>query len=421
MSIGSTTNRSLESTRLAEEKRLRIRAWPARAKVLGALLLVAGAALVPVVAGASPARKTGGSARAAAPVQGLHVSGHQIVNAGGKTVRLTGFNNSGAEYACEEGWGIFDTPQTTMTRAIVAAMATWAGANAVRVPVNEQCWLGGPGIKPAYAGASYQRAIERYVSLLNAYGFAVILDLAGTAPGTEMPAHQEAMPDSHSVAFWRSAATAFGRNTSVVFDLFNEPWPGNDADTAAAWSCWRNGGCTQVSQNGGEAYRASGMQQLVSAVRGTGARNVVIAEGIQYAETVDQWLKYRPSDPTGNLIASVHVYSFNSCSSVRCYNGAMKALAAHVPLLIGELGPNLTQPYTQALDDHCPAAGIGRTPFDSTLLSWAARNKVSWLAWSWNPWGDCWSLVRDFAGAPTSPYGVIIKSALAAQRRKAVP
>jgi endoglucanase len=403
-----------------EEKLLRIRAWHARTKVLCALLLAAGAILVPVLAGASSARNTGGSA-VTAPVQGLHVSGHQIVNASGKAVQLIGFNNSGAEYACEEGWGIFDTPQATMTRAIVAAMATWAGANAVRVPVNEQCWLGGPGIKPAYAGANYQRAIERYVSLLNAYGFAVILDLAGTAPGTERSANQEAMPDSHSAVFWRSAATAFRRNNSVVFDLFNEPWPGNDADTAAAWSCWRNGGCTQASQNGGEDYRAVGMQQLVSAVRGTGARNVVIAEGIQYAEAIDQWLKYRPSDPAGNLIASVHVYSFNGCSGVRCYNGAMRTLAARVPLLVGELGPNLTVPYTPALDNYCPPADIGRTSFDSTLLSWAGQNKVSWMAWSWNPWGDCWSLVKGFSGAPTSRYGVIIKSALAAQRQTAAP
>jgi endoglucanase len=373
---------------------------------------------VPVLAGVSPARTTGG---AAAPVQGLHVSGNQVVNASGKAVRLIGFNNSGAEYACEEGWGIFDTPQTTMPRAIVAAMATWAGANAVRVPVNERCWLGLAGIKPAYAGARYQRAIERYVSLLNADGFAVILDLAGTAPGTETSANQEAMPDSYSVAFWRSAATAFKANTSVLFDLFNEPWPDNSADSAAAWSCWRDGGCTQVSQNGGEHYQAAGMQQLVSTIRGTGARNIVVAEGIQYAETVDQWLKYRPRDPTGNLIASVHVYSFNGCSSVRCYDGAMKMLAARVPMLIGELGPDLTVPYSRALDRSCPAAEVGDTPFDSALLNWARSNKVSWTAWSWNPWGDCWSLVKDFTGAPASPYGVLVRSALAQQRQSAVP
>ena len=351
-------------------------------------------------------------------VQGLHVRGDQIVDASGRRVRLIGFNNSGAEYTCQEGGGIFDTPDGTLMPSIVAAMAAWTGANAVRLPVNEQCWLGLGGVKAADAGAAYRLAIERYVSLLTAHDFAVILDLAGTAPGQGASVNQEAMPDAHSVAFWRSAAAAFRENTAVVFDLFNEPWPYGSADTAAAWSCWRNGGCVETSQNGGARYRAVGMQQLIDVVRSTGAANIVVAEGIQYAETVGQWLRYRPSDPTGNLIASVHVYSFNACSNVRCYNGAMRQVAARVPLFIGEFGPDLTVAYDTTLDQSCPPTDIGRTGFDSALLSWALQNGVSWTAWSWNPWGDCWSLVRNFRGRPTSPYGTIVKSALASEQAR---
>jgi endoglucanase len=352
-------------------------------------------------------------------VQGLHVRGDQIVNSSGQAVRLLGFNNSGGEYACEQGWGIFDAPGGAVTDGTVTAMAAWTGANAVRVPVNEQCWLGLPGVKPAYAGATYRQAIEQYVSFLNAHGFAVILDLARTAPGTERSANQEPMPDSHSPAFWRSAAAAFRDNTSVAFDLFNEPFPDDDADTDAAWSCWRDGGCMQTSQNGGVGYRAVGMQQLIDAVRATGARNVVIAEGIQYAQAVDQWLAREPHDPDRNLVASVHLYSFNQCSSPQCYNGDMKSVATHVPLLIGELGPDLTVPWSPSLNTSCPSGDVGSTGFDSALLSWARQHQVSWTAWSWNPWGNCWSLVHSYGGAPTTPYGAFIKSALAGERQAA--
>ena len=359
-------------------------------------------------------------ATGAVNVEGLHVVGNQIVNASGQAVRLIGFNNSGAEYACEEGWGVFDTPDTNMTASIVAAMQTWTGANVVRVPVDEQCWLGLPGVKSAYAGARYRSAIQQYVSLLNARGFAVILDLAGTAPGGEKSTNQEEMPDEHAVAFWRSAAEAFRDNTSVLFDLFNEPWPDNNVDNSAAWSCWRNGGCEQTSQNAPhQRYQAVGMQQLIQTVRATGARNIVIAEGIQYAESVDQWLAYRPHDPTGNLAASVHVYSFNACSTLKCYEGAMKQVSAHVPLLIGELGPGLGVGYSAKIDRACPSSYISNSSFDSTLLSWASRNKVSWAAWSWNPWGDCWSLVKNFSGTPTAGYGEMIKAALHAERQMA--
>jgi endoglucanase len=346
----------------------------------------------------------------------LSVRGNQIVNSHGQTVQLTGFNNSGAEYACEEGWGIFDTPDTAVTGAMVSAMKSWTGANTVRLPVDEQCWLGLHGISAAYGGLNYQRAIERYVSMLTRAGFAVILDLAGTAPGTEMSANQEEMPDAHSVAFWQSAARIFGGNQLVLFDLFNEPWPDNDGDSAAAWECWLDGGCVLPSQNGPDHYTAVGMQQLVDTVRATGAHNILIAEGIQYAETVDQWLRYRPYDPDGNLVSSVHVYSFNECSNLACYNGAMKTVAASVPMVIGEFGPSLSVPYTDALDNNCPSSDIRGTSFDATLLNWANANGASWVAWSWNSWGDCWSLIRNFNGTPTSPYGQFVKAALAERR-----
>lgn len=227
------------------------------------------------------------------------------------------------------------------------------------------------------------------------------------------------MPDSHSLAFWRSAAGAFSGNTSVVFDLFNEPYPEGDADTPAAWSCWRDGGCVQTSQNGGAPYRAVGMQQLVDAVRGTGARNIVVAEGIQYAQTVSGWLAYEPHDADGNLVASVHLYSWNPCNTWQCYDRDMARVAAHVPMLIGEVGPDLTVPWNPGLNASCPRGDVGSTGFDSAVLSWAHQHQVSWTAWSWNPWPTCWALVRSFGGNPTAPYGALIKSALADQRQPA--
>src|SRR5438067_1996047 len=54
--------------------------------------------------------------RGAAPPSGLTVRGSQLVDGGGRSVRLRGFNTSGTEYACIEGWGIFDLPGAPPTR-----------------------------------------------------------------------------------------------------------------------------------------------------------------------------------------------------------------------------------------------------------------------------------------------------------------
>ncbi len=93
---------------------------------------------------------------------------------------LAGVNRSGTEYACIQGWGIFDGPNDATS---VAAMAAWH-VNAVRIPLNEDCWLDINGVNPAYAGSSYQSAVQSYVKLLHQYGLYAILDLHWNAPGT---------------------------------------------------------------------------------------------------------------------------------------------------------------------------------------------------------------------------------------------
>ena len=82
----------------------------------------------------------------------LIVSGNHLVNAAGHTVRLLGVDRSGLEYACVQGWGFSDGP---VDAASISAMKTW-GINAVRVPLNEDCWLGINGVKPQYGGATYR-------------------------------------------------------------------------------------------------------------------------------------------------------------------------------------------------------------------------------------------------------------------------
>src|SRR5437763_7368742 len=110
----------------------------------------------------------------------VHVQGNGLVDSAGRPVRLRGVNRSGAEYACAQGWGIFDGPSDSPS---VSAIVSWR-TNVVRLPLNETCWLGINGVTPAYAGANYQQAIADYVASLNRAGLVVILDLHWTAADT---------------------------------------------------------------------------------------------------------------------------------------------------------------------------------------------------------------------------------------------
>ena len=184
----------------------------------------------------------------------VRVHDGRLVGRRGAEVRLLGVNRSGTQYACVEGWGIFDGPTDD---AALSRIAAW-GANAVRVPLNESCWLGINGVDPTYSGETYRTAIHEYVDRLNAAGLRVILDLHWTAPGEALATDQQPMADrDHAPDFWRSVAQEFKHNRSVVFDLFNEPYPDSNASSTAAWECVRDGGTCP-----GVPYVAAGMQEL---------------------------------------------------------------------------------------------------------------------------------------------------------------
>lgn len=328
----------------------------------------------------------------AVSITGLRVQGNQIVNGAGQAVRLRGVNRSGTEYACIQGWGIFDGPSDL---ASVQAIASWK-TNAVRVPLNEDCWLGINGAAAAYSGAAYQQAIAAYVTLLNSAGLVAILELHWSAPGATRATGQQPMPDrDHSLAFWGQVAAAFKGNSSVVFDLFNEPYPDSNRDTTAAWQCWRDGGtCAGVS------FQAAGIQELVNAVRATGATNVILLGGVRYSNAMRQWLTYKPSDPLNNLAASWHVYNFNACVTAACFDADIGPLVAQVPLVATEIG-----------EDDCGSA------FISTVMNWLDSKRQGYLAWTWDTWGTACSaiaLIKDYAGTPTAGYGQGFKDRLAA-------
>ena len=120
------------------------------------------------------------------------------------------------------------------------------------------------------------------------------------------------MPDAaEAIPFWTSVANTFKGNDAVIFDLFNEPYASraDNNNTAEGWQCWETGSpCTGIS------YPVAGMQQMVNAVRSTGANNVLMLGGEEYSNDLTDWLQYEPTDPDHNLVASWHSYNFNACS-----------------------------------------------------------------------------------------------------------
>ena len=143
------------------------------------------ALLTTAAAGLATAVTSGRPAAAAGLV--VRVAGNQLVDGSGRPLRLLGVNRSGTEYACAQGWGMFDGPSDAPS---VSAIAAWH-TNAVRVPLNEDCWLGINGVNPAYGGTNYRNAVAGYVSLLHAAGLVAVLDLHWNAAGGALATGQQ--------------------------------------------------------------------------------------------------------------------------------------------------------------------------------------------------------------------------------------
>jgi len=345
------------------------------------------------------------------PMNGFRVVENWIENDAGDVVVLRGVNRSGSEYACVQSNGIFDGPVDTQA---VAAMASW-GINAVRVPLNQSCWLSVKQAPAQYSGDNYRNTIVSYVNLLHRFNIVPILDLHWTRPGEVNPEQPNdglhALPDAeHSLEFWSDVAQTFLDDHGVIFEPFNEPFPDRNRDTDEAWRCWRDGCPTAVSFSDPATYEAAGMQAIVDAIRDTGSTHLLLLGGVQFSNGLSRWLDYAPEDPEENLAVAWHVYDNNPCRDTLCWDDIPASVLEQVPIVVTEFGQR-----------DC-ASG-----FVNSLLGWLDDHDASgYLAWTWNVYGPCepavmgsdgnpWGLIGDWAGAPNSEYAEAFRSHLMRQ------
>jgi endoglucanase len=290
---------------------------------------------------------------------------------------------------------------------------TWK-ANAVRIPLNESSWFGtactlsGNASYDPDPGDNYKAVVIDSVNQATAAGLYVIVDLHWNAPAPYCAYQQNAMGTSKSVTWWTDVANTFKNQPNVLFELFNEPFPeetsfGGSGDSVAAWTGLLGGlTLTRFSQSGYSdtalGWTTVGMQNLLSAVRSTGATNVVLAGGLDWSQNLSQWLASRPSDPLNQMAAVWHAYGYKAYEGNPNQKGPVSGIVnAGYPVVITEYGDNNNS-----------------SSFVSDLLPWADNLGISYLAWSFNPWAQYGStsnvLIADAAGNPTPGYGNYVKT-----------
>jgi endoglucanase len=329
---------------------------------------------------------------ASASALSISVSGDHLAGGSGKQVRLIGVNRSGSEYACAgkdgsggHGYGVFQGP---VSRRAIKAMKTWK-VNAVALPLNEACWLGGyGGLKSRFTGKAYRKAIAGYVDRLNAKGIYVVLRLSGAGPGNHVYGSggggaESPMADrDHSVAFWGSVASVFRNERGVLFHTYDEPHK-------IGWPCLLDGCAVNANGSDGEPhfghYQSAGQQDLVDAIRSSGATQPIIISGTDFAGDVSKWKDFMPSDPENSLVVGWNGFDYSK--NLPGSKPALRKLSNEFPVVVGGFG-----------DTDC------NSDFSNKLMRFADGQGISYLAWTWNTTADYGGCANALLGPKVSAY-----------------
>jgi aryl-phospho-beta-D-glucosidase BglC (GH1 family) len=323
----------------------------------------------------------------------LRVVGTRILNSQGQPMLLRGVNAASMEWSSDGQGHILQTVRT--------AIRDWH-VNLIRLPLSQDRWFG-KGPEQEGDATSYRALVHQIVDLCATNQCYIILDLHWSDCdkwGENIGQHS--MPDENSLAFWRDFAPIYANNPAVLFDLYNEPHD-------VSWDVWLHGGRIVDTPNTPEAmkspksYQAVGMQAMLDTVRATGANNVVVAGGLEWAYDFSGILQGRQlSDPHGNgVIYANHCYD-NKHESVDTWIAKMEQASATLPVIVTEFGGN---------------AGPSKVvPGDNWLLH--VMRALNEHHWSWTAWdlhtGAGPRLISDWDYTPTPRFGVYVKKALLA-------
>ncbi|HEY3669250.1 MAG TPA: cellulase family glycosylhydrolase [Polyangiaceae bacterium] len=316
--------------------------------------------------GSGGAAAGGAGAGGAQPTPGgYHVVANKILDANAKEHRFYGVSRPSLEWSAD-GDAIFDRDWDNIK--------SW-GANIVRIPLNQVFWRTSP---------DYRDKVRGIVTAIESRGMDVILDLhwsEGPEPGQGA---QRDLPDASSLVFWKDVASTYMADSRVLFELYNEP-------KVTDWNLWLNGGAT-----GG--FQAVGMKALYDAVRATGAQNLTLFGGLEFAYRLAGF----PGISGGvNVVLVTHPYDTGDKQPGN-WDADWGNLATSYPIIATEFG---------RLDSSSNPCDPG---YPEQVINYANAKGVSWIGWAWYV-KDCGfpSLITDYMGTPTAT-GAAVKAAMLA-------
>jgi len=255
------------------------------------------------------------------------------------------------------------------------SIAAW-GVNTVRLPINQYWWNNNTAGTNTAMG-TYRDQVKKIVEGFRARKIKVILDrhTGDDASATVKPI----MATIGTKTFWQTLATEYKNDSSVIFELFNEP------QSAIGWDKWFSGG---VVSN----VTYVGMQELYTTVRSTGANNFVLIGGLDYAYLLDGVL----CKESGASCSSREIQGYNIGYVTHIYPqyDSKRAVTSYEVSKAGTNKVYSWEHYWLFLADKYPVVVTEFGPIDETSTSLAETAQIIDIAnkrtSGWTAWGFWW-------------------------------
>jgi endoglucanase len=324
--------------------------------------------------------------------QELRVKGNRLVTPDGAELWLQGLAVPGLEIRPEGHGAVFSSR---------IGIDEWK-ANVIRLAVSAEFWFG-RGKGQTDGGAAYRALVDSAVNVAANRGAYIVIDNHA----------YRAIRDTH-LAFWKEAAEKYKNHPAVLFDIINEPH-------GISWQLWRDGGFVKEKKKGvdesaflseaekkkDEGFESPGMQRAVDFIRETGAKNIIIAGGLDWAYDLTGVVDgFELKDPLGNgIMYSTHIYPWKRGWEQK----VLRAAALH-PIFVGEVGADVNKmSFIPLSAQEDPATWV------PDMLGLIQKYRLNWTGWSFHAWATP-VMISDWNYTPTPFWGVPAKAALAGEK-----
>jgi endoglucanase len=302
---------------------------------------------------------------------GISISGNLLFKNGvqwtPKGLQLSAFVASPAV-----GSGVYAAAYQHFTLAELNAIQAW-GADTVRFQIGQPEM---DSQSPLYT-SSFVTQLSQAVAQARAQGLMVILSLIDQSQTGETSV--ASLPNTATIRAWGTLGGIANNDTGIMFEMFDEASP---SATSTNWSLWQS------------AYQA-----VINAIRANGAKNVLLAEGLQGGRTYAGAPAL--SDPLGQTGYAVHPWFFADSLASAQWDTEFGNFAANNVVVATEWSTLTGGGYTEYCDSTTPADA-------QTLLNYLLGKKIGISGFAFDDPGYgatlnvIGTIVQDLNGTPTT-------------------